>query len=251
MDPSTWSVRARNLPEHARNLIHTDEGARAAGFDAALVAGVTVYAYLTRPIVEAWGEGWLRRGGTHVEFRAPVQTDDRVDCVPAVVDGATEVRATVNGELRARCTAWSTAPETTGPLGPLDEPLERRQVQLTGDWDGYGQRSGDDLALYPESGIVHPAVWPALANGFVHDYLAVGSWVHTRSRIRHHDIARVGDVATVDATVVDRFDTRSGSRAVLDVRISIEGAPVAALEHEGFVGLHPSCPLPGPDDAGS
>ena len=150
MDPTTWSVRARNLPEHARNLIHTDEGGRAAGFDAALVAGVTVYAYLTRPIVEAWGEGWLRRGGAHVEFLAPVQAADRVDCVPVVVDGATEVRATVNGEVRARCTAWSTAPETTGPRGPLNETLERRQVQLTGDWDDYGQRAGDDLALYRE-----------------------------------------------------------------------------------------------------
>ena len=251
MDPTTWSVRARNLPEHARNPIHTDEGGRAAGFDAALVAGVTVYAYLTRPIVEAWGEGWLRRGGAHVEFLAPVQAADRVDCVPVVVDGATEVRATVNGEVRARCTAWSTAPETTGPRGPLNETLERRQVQLTGDWDGYGQRAGDDLALYRESGIVHPAVWPALANGFVHDHLAVESWVHTRSRIRHHDIARVGDVATVDATVIDRFDTRSGTRAVLDVRVSVGGAPVATIEHEAIVVLHPSGPLPGPDDAES
>ena len=44
MDPTTWSVQARNLPEHASNPIHTDEGGRAAGFDAALVAGVTVYA---------------------------------------------------------------------------------------------------------------------------------------------------------------------------------------------------------------
>ena len=39
-------VVAQNLPEHARNPIHTDEGARAAGFDRALVAGVTTYAYL-------------------------------------------------------------------------------------------------------------------------------------------------------------------------------------------------------------
>ena len=57
VEMEAWSARARNLPEHAGNPIHTDEGGRAAGFDAALVAGVTVYAYLTRPIVEAWGMG--------------------------------------------------------------------------------------------------------------------------------------------------------------------------------------------------
>ena len=50
-----WTVRARNLSEHADNLIHTDAGARAAGFPAALVAGVTTYAYLTHPVVAAWG----------------------------------------------------------------------------------------------------------------------------------------------------------------------------------------------------
>ena len=44
-----WSTRAINLPDHANNLIHTDEGARAAGFPGALVAGATIYAYMTHP----------------------------------------------------------------------------------------------------------------------------------------------------------------------------------------------------------
>lgn len=37
MTKSSWSVHAKNLPEHARNPIHTDEGGRAAGFDGALL----------------------------------------------------------------------------------------------------------------------------------------------------------------------------------------------------------------------
>ena len=35
-------------------------------------------------------------------------------------------------------------------------------------------------------GLVHPAVWPALANHLVHAEVARGSWIHTRSIIRHH-----------------------------------------------------------------
>ena len=63
MDLTTWSVQARNLPEHAANPIHTDEGGRAAGFDAALVAGVTVYAYVTRPSSRHGAlDGWPRAG---------------------------------------------------------------------------------------------------------------------------------------------------------------------------------------------
>ena len=65
-----------------------------------------------------------------------------------------------------------------------------------------------------------------------------GPWVHTRSRIRHHGTALVGAAAVVDAVVVDRFETLSSSRAVLDIRISVDGELVASLEHEALVSLH-------------
>ena len=122
---------------------------------------------------------------------------------------------------------------------PLHQPLEPQVEALVGEWDGYGLRTGDDLGLYAEAGIVHPAVWPALANFVVKRNLVEGPWVHTRSRIRHHGTAQVGATALVEAVVVDRFETRSGSRAVLDIRISVDGELVASLEHEALVSLHP------------
>ena len=122
---------------------------------------------------------------------------------------------------------------------PLHQPLEPQVEALVGEWDGYGLRTGDDLGLYAEAGIVHPAVWPALANSVVKRNLVEGPWVHTRSRIRHHGTAQVGATALVEAVVVDRFETRSGSRAVLDIRISVDGELVASLEHEALVSLHP------------
>ena len=165
----TWSIRARNLPEHAGNPIHTDEGGRAAGFDAALVAGVTVYAYLTRPIVEAWGMDWLSRGTAEVKFTSPVLADDPVDCVPEETDGGVEVRAMVNGESRARLIAMRTSEDDDFPARSLHQPLARHVEPLVGEWDDYGLRAGDDLGLYSEAGIVHPAVWAALANSVVNE----------------------------------------------------------------------------------
>jgi acyl dehydratase len=235
----TWSVRARNLPEHAANPIHTDAGGRAAGFDGALVAGVTVYAYLTRPVVEAWGVDWLSRGLAEVEFTSPVLDDDPVDCVPEAVDGGVEVRAMVGGDSQARLVAMPVADDDGPSTRPLHQPLEPQVEALVGEWEGYGLRTGDDLGLYSEAGIVHPAVWPGLANSVVKRNLVEGPWVHTRSRIRHHGTARVGATALVEAVVVDRFETRSGSRAVLDIRISVDGELVASLEHEALVSLHP------------
>ena len=80
--PDLWSIVAQNLPEHARNPIHTDEGAQAAGFPRALVAGVTTYAYMTHPIVAAWGLDWLKCGGGEFRFRKPVFDKDVVTCEP-------------------------------------------------------------------------------------------------------------------------------------------------------------------------
>jgi len=108
---------------------------------------------------------------------------------------------------------------------------------MPGEWGSdYGSRAGDDLPLYAEHGLVHPAVWPALANHVVHTEVARGSWIHTRSIIRHHGIAEAGAVADVSAVVVRRFESH-GERAVLDVHIEVDGRLVASLEHEAIVEL--------------
>ena len=149
------------------------------------------------------------------------------------------VRAMVGGDSRARLVAMPVADDDGPSTRPLHQPLEPQVEALVGEWDGYGLRTGDDLGLYAKAGIIHPAVWPALANSVVKRNLVEGPWVHTRSRIRHHGTAQVGATALVEAVVVDRFETRSGSRAVLDIRISVDGELVASLEHEALVSLHP------------
>ncbi|MEO6125796.1 MAG: MaoC family dehydratase [Ilumatobacteraceae bacterium] len=236
MDPSTWVVRAVNLAEHARNPIHTDAGAQAAGFERALVAGVTTYAYLTHPLMVAWGEHWLANGGGEVRFRSPVFVDDEVRCTPSADGDITTVDALVDGEVRATFASV----RDSGPILAMrnGEPLRSRQIPMVGEFgDEYGSRAGDDLDLSTRLGLVHPAVWPAFANHLVHAEVARGAWVHTRSIIRHHGVAHVGDTADVHGVVVRRFDTRGGERAVLDVRIEVAGAVVATLEHEAIVAL--------------
>jgi acyl dehydratase len=238
--PRPWTVVAQNLAEHAGNAIHTDDGARLAGFPAALVAGVTTYAYLTHPIAAAWGEDWLAGGRAEVRFRAPVFAGDSVTCATAA-DPADPTRATVEAVVpresgaRAVLLAWRDA-------GPPPEPrsgerLASRQITLSDRYGAsYGRRAGDDLDVYERQGIVHPAVWPSLANNVVHTDLARGSWIHTRSRIAHHALARDGATADVHATVVERFE-RSGERAILDVVIEVDGVVVATLEHEAIIAL--------------
>ncbi|MGH9133522.1 MAG: MaoC/PaaZ C-terminal domain-containing protein [Ilumatobacteraceae bacterium] len=236
--PETWTVRARNLAEHAGNPIHTDAGAQAAGFPAALVAGVTTYAYLTHPVVAAWGLDWVAGGGAEVRFDAPVFEHDDVSCSPVVEGDAVVVRALVGYDGVQRASLRAIRDGGPPPAPREGTPLTSRRVELADRWGvDYGERAGDDLDVYRHDGVVHPAVWPALANHVVAADLVHGAWVHLRSRVRHHDLAAAGSVADLRAVVVDRFQRRSGERAIVDVVIEVDGRPIATLEHEAIIAL--------------
>ncbi len=236
-DVQAWAVTAQNLPEHDRNPIHTDVGAQAAGFPRALVAGVTTYAYLVHPPMAAWGETWIANGGAEVRFRRPVFDGDLVRCVPEIDGDAVVVSALTDAPEQPRAVVRALPRADVRVAMRAGEVLPTKQLQLRGEWGSdYGNRAGDELGLCRDLGIVHPAVWPALANHVVHTEVARGSWIHTRSIVRHHATAAAGATAVVRAVVVRRF-VAHGERAVLDVEIEVDGVVVATLEHEAIVAL--------------
>jgi acyl dehydratase len=222
-----WSIVARNLPEHETNPIHTDAGAQAAGFERALVAGVTSYAYCVHPVVEHFGVDWVEHGASEVRFRAAKDS--------ILVSAMTERSPNAHVAVRA----WrerSMIRERTER--ELDVQLQVVEVDLVGEFGStYAARAGDDLVMFQEQGIVHPAVWTALANRVFHAQLAKGSWIHTRSLVAHHGLAVEGDRAVVETVVVKRMVGRSGERAIADVTIRVNDQIVATLEHEAIIDL--------------
>src|SRR5262245_50503278 len=73
-----YTVSARMPAEPSENQIHQDGLAREMGFRGGLVPGVTVYAWMTHPVVAALGPAWLERGGFSVRFTKPVYFDEPV-----------------------------------------------------------------------------------------------------------------------------------------------------------------------------
>lgn len=236
----SWSVQAVNLPEHADNPVHTDEGGKAAGYDGAVVAGTTVYAYLSRPAAAAWGRAWVEHGTAEVRFLGAVLEADPIEVVASEGVDGWRIEAHPPGApdaIRAVCAVAvgdgdrREAPSVTGTrLEPVVEVL-------SDEWASYGLRIGEDLELYEHEHLVHPAVWPALANRLFSVQLVDGPWVHTRSRIRHLGTASPGETVVVEGWVTDRFSTRAGERAVADVRLSVDDRPLAIIEHEALVRL--------------
>lgn len=74
-----YRVVAFNYADDSENRIHADDTAREYGFAGGLVPGVGDYAYLTRPVVEAWGPDWLDTGWIEAKFLKPVYHGDRVE----------------------------------------------------------------------------------------------------------------------------------------------------------------------------
>ena len=234
--PVEWTVVAVNLPEHGRNAIHTDAGARAAGFPRALVAGVSTYAYLTHPLLEAFGLEWVECGGGELRFRRPVFDGDVVHLQP-VANNPLLIHAITSEPEQPR--AIFHAVRKADSATPLrdGEAMPEMQFELRGEWGSdYGKRLGDDHELCVTNQVVHPAVWPALANQVFQHHVARGQWIHTRSIIRHHGLARSGSVATVRTVVVRRFQ-QGGERAIADIHIEVDGQIVASLEHEAIIAL--------------
>ncbi|MFK8025692.1 MAG: hypothetical protein AB8G26_17175 [Ilumatobacter sp.] len=227
-----WSISAVNLPEHAVNAIHTDAGARLAGYPRALVAGVSSYAVMTHAPTLAWGDSWLTGGGAHVRFAAPVFDEDPLDLL-VVGDDTVELR--VGGEPRASCQFLLQGPTMTERTG---ERLAPWRFEPGVDWSTYGDRLGDRVGRFRERGLIHPAAFVAFANEIFHAQLVAGSWIHTRSLIAHHGTVSLGETITIDTTVIDRFDSRAGKRAVADVRVTADGRPIASIEHEAVIELH-------------
>lgn len=237
-DTAPWSIAARNLPDHANNPIHTDAGAQAAGFERALVAGVTSYAYCCHPVIDRYGLDWLRSGSTEVRFRSPVFDGDTVTfAVSDRADGGIDVAATADrlAKPMVELSAW-----TGHPVPYVERPgeqLDMVNIVLQGEYgSGYAERAGDAQRLCLDAGVVHPAVWPALGNYVFHRQLARGSWIHTRSIVRHHALVPEGSEAEVSTTVAERL-FRSGERAIADVVIRVDGQVVATLEHEAIIDL--------------
>ena len=73
-----YFVQAENFASDSENQIHSDEVAQRYGFQAALVPGVTVYGYLTTPLVQRFGHEWLSHSVAEVRLIKPTYDGDRV-----------------------------------------------------------------------------------------------------------------------------------------------------------------------------
>jgi len=267
-----YRVQARNTSTQSENKIHDDTVARRYGFAGGLVPGVTVYAYLTEPLVAALGPAWLERGTAGVRFLKPVLDGEELRVtgtvtsrdargVTAAVAGATAAApeaATLECALPAGApTPANLALYRAAPL-PAERPAATRAHLASLDALGtptnlydearaaeWLDKVADPLPLYRgRDAWVHPAFFLDQANKALSLNVRLGPWIHVGSVIRHLGGARVGETLATRGRVRSLFEKKGREFVELDLLI-VAGErprPVAHILHTAIYHLENPAP---------
>jgi len=257
--PTSYTVRARNLAPDSDNKIHDDEVARRFGFTGALVPGVEVFAYATQPFAAAWGEQFLSRGLMDMRFRRPVydgedvtveaqeraEDNDGYDVTLVGPDG--EVRALGHAALAEQVAAVDASRYVETPMSSppprADETslavgthLGTVQEQVTPDGHAaYLHGIGETLPLYQQ--FVHPGALLRMVNAALFRNVAMGPWIHTGSSCRYLAPAPVPTTLTAHAVVTDRYERNGKSYVRFDALVLAGERPVVEVDHVAIYDL--------------
>jgi len=255
-----YRVRAHNAATHSDNKIHDDDVAKQYGFAGGLVPGVTVYAYMTRPVVDAFGLAWVERGtmsgrflkpfyeGEEVTVRATVTRADTVgvalDLVatnPAGETCAIGAASLTTGEpAPVDMTAFADA-SLPSPVPPASEAALRARPQLGSlhqTWDAgtpaahFLEEIADDHALWTGGdAVAHPGYLIREANNVLARNVRLGPWIHVSSETQHHGAVRHGDQLSTQANVLDVFERKGHRFVTLDVLVAARNRPILRTTH--------------------
>ncbi len=253
------ALRAHNEAIESENKIHDDDVAAQYGFRGGLVPGVSVYAYMTYPLVQCFGPDWLTRGTAQVTLAKPFYEDDEVtvsSTVTAVSDSGMRFDVCSTNADGVACgvgtasmpaVAAEVPPIDVVPAGPrqaeripvswdvvvVDEPLPiLTEILNQADNESYSRSHNDDLALYQgPDGYIHPGWLLQRCNRIFSNRFILNPWIHVNSDITMYRPCRVGESLEVRGVPIDKFERKGHEFAVLDILILADGEMAQRVKH--------------------
>jgi hypothetical protein len=259
-----YRVRARNTAPDSENRIHDDRTAAAYGFRRGLVPGVTVYGYLTVPVIRRFGVDWLERGGMRVRFQQPICEGEEIvaglndNVAAACRQDGTDVTMCASGEVfwmqgEPPSLAWypeaplpaERPPASSASLAP-GRILGTVRASLTLPDHAFLAMQDEALRIY-QDGILHPAALLSLSNQVLIQNVKLGPWIHLASELRHFNLARHGDQLAARGRVEERFERKGHQFVVLDIMVVAGGERV--IQHVRHTAIYEPRLGPAPADA--
>ena len=211
-----YRVRAVNTAPDSENEIHDDRVAAQYGFRGGLVPGITVYGYMTVPVVQ-FDPAWFDHGSMQVRFREPVYDSDAVIVrAEAADDGSIQVVAErEDGAIYATGTAHIAHAETKPDLLPVKDlprvrPVPGRDNLIAGAALG---------TIVETLDVVEPERLLKLSNHILMRNFELGPWIHAASEVTNWSAPLVGDEMAARGRICDRFDRKGHEFVVVDVML--------------------------------
>jgi acyl dehydratase len=240
------------------NPIHGAEGARAAGYADALVAGIHVYGWATEAVVADpdLGEAWLDDGWADVRLRRPTYPGDEL--VTTVTDGRlvtakADGTVVLEGEVGRGRAPWYPSLERPTRLRPEppvpDEELRRMELASAPIGEDFRPMAVDASPSYSARWVaarlgdrdprwserLHPAYLAGrMTPLFRHSY-RYGPAIHVRSQVQHLAPARTGGELVVGARLHDAYERKGHHYHESDcLMVAADGTEVALKRHTGI-----------------
>jgi len=250
------SVDARNTAADEAGSIHDDAHAALLGYRGGLVPGVTLLAYLTPTLIEAFGAVWPQRGRLRARFLRPAYDgealavratvarvhdgDVALHCRVERAGGVACVEAEASCSLREQPVApkpWRSAIPVAGPAVPpggglpplapehmavgqeLSPLTYRLSLAESAAWAG---AAGDGSAWYRDTSpigggpIVHPAWFARDPISLLRHNFAYKATIHASTDLAYQGAGWPERDYTVYGQIVDLYERKGNSYAVLD-----------------------------------
>ncbi len=271
-----FSVGA-SIPEHrikasidlseSVNQIQDDEYAQHCGFRAGLVPGTTIYAYMSRPLIELVGRDWLERGFAEVRFLRPIYEGEEIRITGSVSslakDGtvlldyqASNNQGTVCAVGTAHLPLSKTAREPSRadyPSGPaiLHRPISLESLKvgdllspITSDFDQrvhwqYCQKSiRDHHPMYEKT--LHPGWLVGRANQILAANYSILAWIDVSCQAQYFNIQEEECAIETRGRIQDKFERDGDHFVVLDLAVFAPTCCLATIRYTAIFRIAPN-----------
>ncbi|MEM7078618.1 MAG: hypothetical protein AAF513_08325 [Pseudomonadota bacterium] len=250
-------------PRGVPNPIHDADGADAAGYAGALVAGVRTYGWACEVLVRALGREWAQTGWVDYTLRRPLYAGERLDIEARSDQDHWRLECTVGAGDERRVVMDGSAGHGAAPFAAeLDPPLVHAPQPASEVLPGYDlatvplrtplnplaayvsnqaafEMVDDDLQVadsaFARVDEVNKSLPPYFLAGRMapltrHNF-SYGPTIHVRSQIQHQRLGTAESMVTIGAQIVEAYERNEHWYQVLDGVITDDLGPLALLRH--------------------
>jgi hypothetical protein len=261
-----YRVKALKSGGDACNLICDDTHARRHGYKAGLVPGVSIYAYMSRSLVEFLGRNWLEHGFAEVAFHHPAYEGEEIRVaghLSSVTKEGTlciEYRAEnpqgmACGTGVARLPTHRPQPEPTFDDYPAGQRGLRRPISLQSlkagerltavtsefhrktHWEYCEKTVRDHHPIYRQ--LVHPGWLLSQANLILTANYNLPPWIHVSSAVQNYHAQEQECTVETRGRVLEKFESRGNHFIVLDAAIFAGRLCLATVRHTAIFRIAP------------